>query len=138
MQKIYLEAVVRSFSSNRCSKKFRKFHRKAAVLKILFIKVPDLSACNFNKKRVQHRCFPMKLTKFLGTPWVPQFLYPQCRSWLCKGYSLSPRRKRHVKKNYFSNRNKRDSKTKGHHLEHLTNPTFHDCYKIFNSCMLHS
>ena len=26
-------------------------------------------ACNFLKKRLQHRCFPVKFTKFLGTPF---------------------------------------------------------------------
>ena len=27
-------------------------------------------ACNFIKKRVQHRCFPMKFTKSLRTPFL--------------------------------------------------------------------
>ena len=26
--------------------------------------------CNFIKKRLQHRCFPMKFTKFLRTPFL--------------------------------------------------------------------
>ena len=37
----------------------------------LFEKVAGLQACqtcNFIKKRLQHRCFPMKLAKFLRTP----------------------------------------------------------------------
>ena len=37
----------------------------------LFKKVAGLQACqtcNFIKKRLQHRCFPMKLAKFLRTP----------------------------------------------------------------------
>ena len=30
---------------------------------------------NFIKKRPQHRCFPMKLTKFLRTPFFTEHLY---------------------------------------------------------------
>ena len=33
----------------------------------LFHNVPDLKACSFLKKRIQHRCFPVKLAKFL---WI--------------------------------------------------------------------
>ena len=40
------------------------------MLESLFIfnKVADLQACNFIKKRLQHRCFPVKFTKSLKTP----------------------------------------------------------------------
>ena len=34
----------------------------------LFSDVADLKACNFVKKRLQHRCFPEKFAKFLRTP----------------------------------------------------------------------
>ena len=55
--------------SNRSSvKKFHKLHRKTPVLKSLFNKVAGPQACNFIKKRFQHRCFPLKCAKFLGTP----------------------------------------------------------------------
>ena len=54
---------------------------KKAVLKILeysqentcvgapFHKVTGLVACNFIKKRLQDRCFPVNIAKFLRTPW---------------------------------------------------------------------
>ena len=34
----------------------------------LFNKVTDLQACNFVKKRLEHRCFPVKFATFLRTP----------------------------------------------------------------------
>ena len=34
----------------------------------LFDKVEGLQPCNFFKKRLQHRCFPVKFAKFLRTP----------------------------------------------------------------------
>ena len=45
------------------------------MLEYLFNKVVGLKACHFIKKRLQHRYFPVKLTKFLrklfyGTPLV--------------------------------------------------------------------
>ena len=39
---------------------------KAPVLESLFNKVASLKVFNSIKKRVQHRCFPMKFAKFLG------------------------------------------------------------------------
>ena len=40
------------------------------VLEFLFKKVADLMACNFIKKRPQHRCFPANIVKFYRTPLV--------------------------------------------------------------------
>ena len=40
-------------------------HRKTHVLESLFSKVASLEACNFIKKRHQHRCFPVNIAKFL-------------------------------------------------------------------------
>ena len=40
-------------------------HRKTPVLESLFSKVASLEACNFIKKRLQHRCFPVNIAKFL-------------------------------------------------------------------------
>ena len=37
------------------------------VLESLFNEVASLQACNFVKKRLQHRCFPVKFAKFLIT-----------------------------------------------------------------------
>ena len=40
-------------------------HRKTSVLESLFSKVATLEACNFIKKRLQHRFFPVNIAKFL-------------------------------------------------------------------------
>ena len=40
----------------------------------LFNKVADLRACNFIKKRLQHRYFPVKFAKFLRTPFFTEHL----------------------------------------------------------------
>ena len=60
-----MDTVVR-----RCYSKFRKFHRKTPVLESLFKKVAGLHACDFIKKRFQHRCFPMKFVKFFRTRFL--------------------------------------------------------------------
>ena len=36
------------------------------MLESLFNKVAGLKACNFIKKRFQHRCFPVNILKFLS------------------------------------------------------------------------
>ena len=41
------------------------FYKKRVFLKV-FLK--GLRACNFIKKRLQHRCFPVKFAKFLRIP----------------------------------------------------------------------
>ena len=46
-----------------------KFHRKTSVLESIFNKAAGLKVCNSIKKRLQHRCFPMKFAKFLGKPF---------------------------------------------------------------------
>ena len=50
---------------NSCSEKFRRFHQKTSVLK----------ACNFHKKRLQHRCFPVKFVKILRAPFFAEHLW---------------------------------------------------------------
>ena len=55
------------FCKKGALKNFCKFHRKTPVLKSLFNKVASLKVCNFIKKRHQHRCSPVKFTKFLRT-----------------------------------------------------------------------
>ena len=55
-----------------CSKKFRKFHKKTSVLDSLFNKVVLL---NFIKKRLQHRCFLVKLAKFVRTSFFAEPLH---------------------------------------------------------------
>ena len=38
------------------------------MLESLFYKVADLKACIFNKKRLQHRGFPVNIAKFFRIP----------------------------------------------------------------------
>ena len=62
----------RRSSQCRCSVKkgvlkILQVSQKALVLESLFNKVPANQACNFIKIRLQHRCFPLKLAKFLKT-----------------------------------------------------------------------
>ena len=45
-----------------------QFYRKTPVVESLFNKVTGILASNLNKKRLHHRCFPVKFTKFLRTP----------------------------------------------------------------------
>ena len=52
---------------NRCSENFRNIHRKTPVLESRFDKVEGRKVCNFIKKRLQYRCFPVSIAKFLGT-----------------------------------------------------------------------
>ena len=46
------------------SEKFRNIHRKTSVLESLFNKVTGLQACNFTKKRLQHRRFPENIANY--------------------------------------------------------------------------
>ena len=50
------------------------------MLESLSNKVAGLKAGNFNKKRLQHRCFPVKIAKFLRTA----FLYDTSGSCFCQ------------------------------------------------------
>ena len=50
-------------------KKFRKFHRKTPMMERLLI---QLQVLGLYEKETQHRCFPVKLTKYLGTPTCEQ------------------------------------------------------------------
>ena len=63
------------FFKIKCSSKFHKFHRKTPVLESHFKKVAGLKACNFIKKRLQHRCFPVRFEKFLRTPFFTENLW---------------------------------------------------------------
>ena len=47
---------------------FLKFHRKTQAYESLFNTAAGLKTCNFPKKRLQHRCFPVKSAKNLRTP----------------------------------------------------------------------
>ena len=54
----------------KMTKWFCNIHRKTAVLESRFNKVAGLKACNFIKKGIQHRCFPVNDTKFLRKPFL--------------------------------------------------------------------
>ena len=53
-----------------------KSHRKTLVLEPLFNKVAGLKTCNVIKKRLQHKCFPLKFAKILRTSFFMENL--QC------------------------------------------------------------
>ena len=55
-------------------KNFANFYRKTPVLDSLFNKVAGPQACSFIKKRLQHRCFPVKFAKLLRTPFFTEHL----------------------------------------------------------------
>ena len=50
-------------SSNSHEKVFRNIYRKRPVLKSLFNKVSGLQPAALLKKRLQHKCFPVKLSR---------------------------------------------------------------------------
>ena len=50
-----------------CSLEFRIIHRKTPLLESLFDKASALQP-SFIKERLQHRCFPENIAKFLKTP----------------------------------------------------------------------
>ena len=62
-------------SDQKCSvqksvlKKFYKFNRKTSVLGNTR-KTPGLRNATLLKRRLQHRCFPVKFKKFLRTPFL--------------------------------------------------------------------
>ena len=45
------------------------------MLESLFNKVGGRQACNIFKKRLQHRFFPVKIAKYLGTPMFVGITY---------------------------------------------------------------
>ena len=56
------------FCEERYSWIFYRSHWKIFVVKSLFNNVASIQACNFIKKRSQHRSFPVKFVKCLRTP----------------------------------------------------------------------
>ena len=58
---------------NRCSikklfLKILQYSKSCKILQIFFNENVGLQSCNFFKKRLQHRCFPVNIAKFLRTP----------------------------------------------------------------------
>ena len=65
-------------------------------------------ACNFIKKRLQHRCFPMKFTKSLRTPFLQNtstlmaaFGSKQCKPMKTYTASLCCRERNDTTERYF-------------------------------------
>ena len=61
-----IETVTWRCSWKRYCYKFHKIHKKNLCQSLFFNKVAD-QACNFIKKRLWHRCFPVNFAKFLKT-----------------------------------------------------------------------
>ena len=73
------------FCKKSCSLELRKFHRKIPVLESLFNRVTGLKGCNFIKKRLQHRCFPVKSKTFLRAPILKNI----CKRLLLNSYRFN-------------------------------------------------
>ena len=62
----------------------RNIYRKTLVLGALFNKVAGVKACNFIKKRLQHRCFAMNIAKSLRTAFYRTALLVVSVYWCIK------------------------------------------------------
>ena len=71
--------------------KNRNIHRKTPVVESLFNTVAGLQACKLIKKKLQHRCFPENIAKFLRTAFLQNnyggyfryhFVMTQKMSWI--------------------------------------------------------
>ena len=76
-EQVFLE-VLQNSEENTCARssflKLCNLHRKTLVLEPFFNKVADLHASNFIKKRLQYRCFPMNIVKFLKNTYFEEHL----------------------------------------------------------------
>ena len=70
-----MEAVVRRCSSKYVFLKISQVSQERTCVRVSFNKIvgPKLP-CNFIKNRLQHRCFPVKFTNFLRTPFFTEHL----------------------------------------------------------------
>ena len=58
----------------RCYQKFRKSHRKTPVLESPFNKVTGMTACNFIKKRLQHKVFSCEICEIFKNNYFEEHL----------------------------------------------------------------
>ena len=58
------------------------------MLKYLFNKIKGLKAWNFIKKRLEHKCFPVKFRKFLRTTFFTEHLRWLLLEGVCERSSL--------------------------------------------------
>ena len=68
----------------------KKFQRKISVLESNFSTVVSLICCNFIKKRLQQRCFPVKFAIFLIKPFFAEYF-----RWLLLRLSGRPMPSKH-------------------------------------------
>ena len=68
------EAVLRRCTSEQVFLKIWQCSQKNTCFGAFFNKYPGLKACNFIKKRLQHRCFPVKFAKLLRTPFFTEHI----------------------------------------------------------------
>ena len=71
--RILLPFINRSSRPEMFCKKFRKIHRKHLCQSLFLIKL-QTQTCNFIKKRLWYRCFPMNFVKLLRTPFLTEHL----------------------------------------------------------------
>ena len=64
--------------------KISQISQKTSVLEPNFSKVAGLIFCNFIKKRLRHRCFPVKFAKFLRTTFFTEHLQWLLLRLLCR------------------------------------------------------
>ena len=62
----YLEVAVHRFSTKQAFSKLLQYSQKPPVFECL----PYLKACNFIKKRLEHRYFPVNIEKLLGAAFL--------------------------------------------------------------------
>ena len=68
------EAVICRYCSKQVFLNVLQTSQESTCVGVSFYKSCRLKACNFIKKRLQHRCFPVKFTKFLRTPLLTEHL----------------------------------------------------------------
>ena len=85
-KKLFTEVVVQRCSAKEVLLKISQNSQETQVLESLFNNVSGLRACNFIKKRLEHRCFPVNFAKFLRR----SFLIEQLR-WLLLSLRPMPR-----------------------------------------------
>ena len=63
------------FSSSHNEKWKYYITNRSSLTFMVFIEVHNLKACNFIKKRLQHKCFPVKFAKSLRAPPILKNIY---------------------------------------------------------------
>ena len=69
---IYTDAVIPRCSTKQTFLKILKNLLENTCAGVIFNKFASLKVCNFIKKRLYHRCFPVNFAKFLTTPFFTE------------------------------------------------------------------